>query len=773
MSLAALGAIAGGLNQGISLAEQDQERKQLRDMRAADQQWQEVARKQAQIDFERKNRLATRDDEKLAREDAANRDRANLYQPPAGAPAAPANPQPAPVNPSVTAPAAAPAATSDPYAMFWEQEPWAQKPSTKPGESAMNNPAAQPALVASVPQKPGESAMAQDAANPQANFAAAPVMPPAAPAAPQAAPATAAPPASAATAVNPQPPAANAPAAPQSVASQPSRLAQLQQRQQIEAKAYNWDQVENLQKQIDAIQTQADADNYRAWVAQAPSLNNDQLAISLQTLVNGDRTPINVAPPKNNGDGTFTFTLTNKFTGATREVTGNRAQIMDALQWHMDRGTAEANAKAQREAQTKIAEELYKPFTLKPGERRYVIDQKTGKSVLVGEGDIKPGYELVTGPNGETLYRPIPKDGAGGASKTGGKAEEPANKPYMSAIDDAIKTSDVKFATPDEAIQVRTIADTFAHGYGYDTTRLPANVAVRAALNYVRAGGSKAEKLGVDGVTGAARREYNDPEYGTFSLGVFNGNLTADQYKDLAPKMLAAQGYDRSGKPMSKLVKAEDGSIRSVEQTPQQVAQYQKQLRAAAFDTTGPNGASVLRQQLEDDVRNQVALAAQEAATKSPADAPKIKAAADNRTQAELQILNRKLNLIKAGMSPEKDDKSPQPQTTAERLQGASGMSPKLLSVASAELQRKDAAAAAESAKQKAELEAGRVRTAQNKMLRDEAALIDRNVINNPDLTMQDLLDMKSKYYDVMSGEQRYALNRRILVLQRQALARQ
>lgn len=767
MSLAALGAIAGGLNQGISLAEQDQERKQLRDMRAADQQWQEVARKQAQIDFERKNRLATLEDEKLARENMANRERASMYQPPVGAPAAPANPQPAPVNPAVTTPAAAPATTSDPYAMFWEQEPWAQKPSTKPGESAMNNPAAQPALVASVPQKPGESAMAQDAANPPANFAAAPVMSPAAPATPQAAPATAAPPASAATAVNPQPPAANAPAAPQSVASQPSRLAQLQRLQQIAANEYNWDKVEGLQKQIDAIQTQADADNYRAWVAQAPSLNNDQLATSLQTLVNGDRTPINVAPPKNNGDGTFTFTLTNKFTGASREVTGNRAQIMDALQWHMDRGTAEANQTAARAQQLKRADGV----KLGAGEVHYDYDA-TGRLVPTASNSNEPAAVQAarirySGDGSRGVA------GAGGASKTGGKAEDAANKPYMSAIDDAIKTSDVKFATPDEAIQVRTIADTFAQGYGYDTTRLPPNVAMRAALNYVRAGGSKAEKLGVDGVTGAARREYNDPEYGTFSLGAFNGNLTADQYKDLAPKMLAAQGKDRSGKPMSKLVKAEDGSIRRVEQTPEQIAQYQKKLRAAAFDTTGPNGISVLRQQLEDDVRNQIALTEQLALAERPADAPTIKANAKMRTQAELQILNRKLNLIKAGMSPKKDDESPQPQTTAERLQGASGMNPKLFSVASAELQRKDAAAAAESAKQKAELEAGRVRTAQNKKLRDEAALIDRNVINNPDLTMQDLLDMKSKYYDVMSGEQRYALNRRILVLQRQALARQ
>lgn len=562
---------------------------------------------------------------------------------------------------------------------------------------------------------------------------------------------------------------ASGPQQPIATTSRPPSALEVQQRlMAAQTKAGKYDDALKTRTNIEKIFTDADRQNYNAFLRSAGSISDiGQLGKRAAQLVSADNSPILVDEPKLNDDGkTWTANVRSRINGATIPLTfSSKEDLLKGLQYHMDYETYAANRKAELEAAQKIAEERAKPRVLGPGAKYY--DPNTGKSEVNNVGYINIG----TDENPQLIpSKQVYGSGGSGGKKTGAAAS-PFDQ-YAEVLDRVWKGQGGDAIPAQDKSTITALVDRFASSAGYDPVKMPPAVAVEVAHNYYTAGGSKAETLGVDPVTGVPRREWKDPKHGAFDLGPVTGALTAEQAKNLAPKMLQQQG----GAP--RLVKSEDGSITSVTPSDTDIAATQKKMRAAAFDTSGPNKTSVLRRELEDDVRNQVQLSAEQAIAKYPDKAVAIRQQIPGRVASELDILGRKLNLIRQGMGPEDVEEKPKSRVAdlTSRLEtlkkAGSGLSPTARKAAIADTEKEIQAARAQQEADVAKIKAGRELTEKNRILRSEAQAISPGAISQVS-DPKELMSMKQTYGAFMSGSQREAIDMRLLALQREARVRE
>ena len=553
------------------------------------------------------------------------------------------------------------------------------------------------------------------------------------------------------------------PQQPVSTTTRPPSMLESQQRLlAAQSKAGKYDDALKTRASIEKIFSEADRQNYNAFLQSAGNISDlADLGKRAAKLVSADSSPILVDEPRLNDDGkTWTANVRSRLNGSTMPLTfSSKEDLLKGLQYHMDYETYAANRKAELEAAQKIAEKRAEGVKLKPGETFSQYD-KDGRLIQTA------GNDNATSADAALLRLGAAGAGTGG-KRGGGSATSPIDL-YNDVIDRTWKGQGGDAIPAQDKAMLAALVHRFASNAGYDTTKMPPSVAVEAAHNYYAAGGSKAETLGVDPVTAQPRREWRDPKYGAFDLGPVVGSLTADQAKNLAEKMLAQQGGGQ------RLVKGQDGSVTQVSPSESDIAATQKKLRAAAFDTSGPGGTSVLRRELEDDIKSQVQLSAEQAMAKYPDKVDAIRSQVPSRVAGELEILNRKLNLIRQGMKPEAvDDK---PKSRLEDLQGklevlkksGSGLSPAVRKAAIAETEGAIQSEQARQVADAAKIKAGRELTEKNRTLKAEAQTISPETISKI-TDPRELESMKVTYGNFMDGRQREAIDMQLLALRRQA----
>jgi hypothetical protein len=146
---------------------------------------------------------------------------------------------------------------------------------------------------------------------------------------------------------------------------------------------------------------------FSQWSASTPDTGNLEEAIKQAAQIyNGDRLPGQVQGYKMNPDGSAVVNIKNTSTGQTVPVTfKNVAELKQTMEGYYSPETLDAHRKSLREAAVKRQEELLKPYTLRPGEKRQVMGLD-GKVITIGEGNLPKGYELATDEAGNTVMRP-------------------------------------------------------------------------------------------------------------------------------------------------------------------------------------------------------------------------------------------------------------------------------------------------------------------------------------------------------------------------------
>lgn len=161
---------------------------------------------------------------------------------------------------------------------------------------------------------------------------------------------------------------------------------------------------------------------------------------------------------------------------------------------------------AKREA---LMAEIYKPYTLRPGEKRQVVNPETGKVITLGEGNIPAGYDVVTDEQGNVVLR------KNTSTTTKGKADKLPIDVASELVTDALGKSD---GSP-EGAQARTTAlsylDNIYQANPDISPRTASRIAVLAVTN------PESTTLGLDSA-GRINKVFQSPEVdnGTqYSLG--------------------------------------------------------------------------------------------------------------------------------------------------------------------------------------------------------------------------------------------------------------
>lgn len=188
-----------------------------------------------------------------------------------------------------------------------------------------------------------------------------------------------------------------------------------------------------------------------------------QIARQAQSIFNNDPFPMQVADIREGADGSVAIDIRNRDTGAMQTwnakskndlLSGIEAYYSPDSYQALQRARAEAAAKAEGERLT----ELYKPYTLKPGERREVVDPSTGKTMLLGVGEVPPDRELVVDGNGNLVLR---RTEGQGSSRTGANKPEDPNKAITEALDFIAKNSTLKELQPAQVAAAQRYARQF------------------------------------------------------------------------------------------------------------------------------------------------------------------------------------------------------------------------------------------------------------------------------------------------------------------------
>lgn len=197
--------------------------------------------------------------------------------------------------------------------------------------------------------------------------------------------------------------------------------------------------------------------------AGSANMSAAEIARQAKSIFDNDPFPMQVAAIREGADGSVAVDIRNRDTGATQTWNAkNKNDLLSGIEAYYSPDSYQALQRARSEAAAKAEEvrltELYKPYTLKPGERREVVDPSTGKVVLLGRGEIPPNSELVTDANGNLVLRRT--DGSS-SSRSAGKAETPPDR-AAEAFYTVLKNSPLKDALPEQISRGQALARQFA-----------------------------------------------------------------------------------------------------------------------------------------------------------------------------------------------------------------------------------------------------------------------------------------------------------------------
>ena len=243
-------------------------------------------------------------------------------------------------------------------------------------------------------------------------------------------------------------------------------------------------------------------------MGQADTMSLEEYATHASRLFNADPLPQQVTGmSKDEKTGAVTLTIRDKDTGqSTQRTFKSTSELTSALQSFYQPETFAKLQAAAAESRLKLRDELLKPRVLKPGESFVALNPVSRKFETLAEGNIPKGYEPVITPNGDTVLRPIPRDGAGGAGAgtdtgKGGKATDPASS-AGDMFQDAATKGEVKLQ-PAQLAQGNRMAQDIARR-GVDPS-LAANIAMEVALD------PKKARLEFNFTTGEVEQIFQDP----------------------------------------------------------------------------------------------------------------------------------------------------------------------------------------------------------------------------------------------------------------------
>ena len=197
--------------------------------------------------------------------------------------------------------------------------------------------------------------------------------------------------------------------------------------------------------------------------AGSANMSAAEIARQAKSIFDNDPFPMQVAAIREGADGSVAVDIRNRDTGAMQTWNAkNKNELLSGIESYYSHDSYQALQRARSEAAAKAEEarlaELYKPYTLRPGERREVVDPSTGKVMLLDRGEIPPNSELVTDANGNLVLRRT--DGSS-SSRSANKAEAPPDR-AADAFDTVLKNSPLKDALPEQISRGRALARQFA-----------------------------------------------------------------------------------------------------------------------------------------------------------------------------------------------------------------------------------------------------------------------------------------------------------------------
>ena len=293
-----------------------------------------------------------------------------------------------------------------------------------------------------------------------------------------------------------------------------------------------------LETKADKMAFERAAKDFTMWSSSSKGAPLDKAAESFAQIYSADPFGGRATVVKNEDgstlgkDGSVTVEFVNKDNGfKTRETFKSVADLVNTGRAYYQPETFNAILKAQQEAAIKRQEELLKPYTLRPGEKRQALSPD-GKVVTLGEGNLPKGYELATDEAGNTVMRP-----SATAGKTTGKAPKTSVEEAQELMKDALGKAD---GSPEGAARytraVSYLDGVFA-GNPNVSPRIAAAIASDAAADPSRV------TMQIDNRTGQISKVYRNPDFESgrqFNLGANAG--TAEQME----KAVGKQGMVQS-----------------------------------------------------------------------------------------------------------------------------------------------------------------------------------------------------------------------------------
>lgn len=276
---------------------------------------------------------------------------------------------------------------------------------------------------------------------------------------------------------------------------------------------------------------------------------------------------------------------------------------------------------AKREA---LMAEIYKPYTLRPGEKRQVVNPETGKVITLGEGNIPAGYDVVTDEQGNVVLR------KNTSTTTKGKADKDPIDEVRALIKSSFTEGDMKAATPAQRLDAEVYAErVLALNPGIPAARA-ARVSVLAATSPERT------NMTIDPASGMIDRTITDDDGRRYKLVPNASNVS---------ELLKTEGFDKQtlAKQVPQLIQAQGGD-----------AKFQSDFKAAAFDQTR---RAQLIGSIRSAVQGELDKALKENASRpNPEPEDSIRQRAAQKLSQLTEATERKLEFIAAVSEP---DKSP------------------------------------------------------------------------------------------------------------------
>jgi hypothetical protein len=243
---------------------------------------------------------------------------------------------------------------------------------------------------------------------------------------------------------------------------------------------------------------------FAQWSASTPDTGNLEEAIKQAAQIyNGDRLPGQVQGYKMNPDGSAVVNIKNTSTGQTVPVTfKNVAELKQTMEGYYSPETLNAYRQSLREAAVKRQEELLKPYTLRPGEKREVMGPD-GKVITLGENNTDR-VQIGEDAEGSPIY------GKPATSRSAGTGSTKAPKESIDAATELLKDFLGKADGSPEGAQRQaravSLLDGIYSGNPGVSPRTAAAIAADASADPTRV------SLQIDNRTGLIGKVYSNPD---------------------------------------------------------------------------------------------------------------------------------------------------------------------------------------------------------------------------------------------------------------------